>query len=57
MIGRCLLRCCCGAVPQALVYEMLQSDMRLAGLSPPTPAECNKRISKHMKDPADLLLK
>ncbi|CDJ65214.1 GDP-mannose 4,6 dehydratase, putative [Eimeria necatrix] len=41
----------------ALVYEMLQSDMRLAGLSPPTPAECNKRISKHMKDPADLLLK
>ncbi|CDJ36347.1 GDP-mannose 4,6 dehydratase, putative [Eimeria mitis] len=40
----------------ALVFEMLQSDMRAAGLQPPTPSECNQRILKHMGSAADPLL-
>ncbi|CDJ59040.1 GDP-mannose 4,6 dehydratase, putative [Eimeria maxima] len=38
-----------------LVFEMLQCDMRLAGLHPPTLSECNQRIANHIGDAAELL--
>ncbi|KAL8447274.1 hypothetical protein Emed_004485 [Eimeria media] len=36
-----------------LVYEMLASDMRLAGLSPPPPSICSERLAHHLAQRGD----